>query len=170
MREAGRGGTRVPVAEPPLAGGEPAVAWTDHGFEDMSRLDGWLPLTIQLVAGLVFVLAIGRGSRRWWVRWMPVVAVAALLTALGVRWYVVSEGLTGDPAPLLFWAWTAFAGAALTVLVLGWRSAHWWHRIASAAAIPLCLLCAVLLLNIWVGYVRTVDAAWNFVTVGPPPN
>jgi hypothetical protein len=61
-------------------------------------------------------------------------------------------------------------GAALTVLVFGWRSAHWWQRICSAASIPLCLLCAVLLLNMWVGYVRTVEAAWHFATVGPPPN
>jgi hypothetical protein len=60
-------------------------------------------------------------------------------------------------------------GAALTVLVFGLRSAHWWQRISSAASIPLCLLCAVLL-SMWVGYVRTVEAAWHFATVGPPPN
>jgi hypothetical protein len=61
-------------------------------------------------------------------------------------------------------------GVALTVLVFGWRSAHWWQRICSAASIPLCLLCAVLLLNMWVGHVRTVEAAWHFATVGAPPN
>jgi S-formylglutathione hydrolase FrmB len=160
------------VAVDPFAGGESAVVWVaaDQGFGSTSTLDGWLPLTIQLVAGLVLALAIGRGSRRWWLRWMPIVAVGAILTALTVRWYVVSEGLTGDPAPLLFWVWTGLAGAALTLLVFGWRSAYWWQRIASAASIPLCLLCAVLLLNIWVGYVRTVEAAWNFASVGPAPN
>jgi S-formylglutathione hydrolase FrmB len=156
----------------PFAGGQPAVAWvaSDQGFGDTSTLAGWLPLTIQLVAGLVLALAIGPGSRRWWLRRMPIVAVAAILTTLAVRWYVVSEGLTGDPAPLLFWVWIGLTGAAATALVVGWRSAHWWRRIAYAASIPLCLLCAVLLLNVWVGYVRTVEAAWNFVTVGPPPN
>lgn len=168
----GNGLNRTLDAVNPFAGGAPAGGWVaaDQGFGNTSTLGGWLPLTIQLVAGLVFALAIARGSRRWWVRWMPIVAVAALLTGLGVRWYVVSEGLTGDPAPLLFWLWTGLAGAALTVLVLGWRGAHWWRRVAAAVSIPLCLLCAVLLLNIWVGYVRTVEAAWNFVTVGPPPN
>jgi S-formylglutathione hydrolase FrmB len=87
-----------------------------------------------------------------------------------VHWFVVFEGLTGDPAPLLFWVWAGLTGAALTVLVAGWRGAHWWQRIASAASIPLCLSCVVLLLNIWVGYVRSVDAAWSFFTAGPPPN
>ena len=93
-----------------------------------------------------------------------------VLTALAVRWYVASEGLTGDPAPLLFWVWTGLTGAAVAVLAFGWPSARWWRRIASVVSIPLCLLCAVLLLNIWVGYVRTVEAAWYFVTGGPPPN
>ena len=166
----GNGLMRILVALNPFGGWEPAVVRADQGFSNTSTIDGWLPLLIQLVAGLVFALAIARGSRRWWLRWMPIVAAAALMTTLAVRWYVVSEGLTGDPAPLLFWVWTGLAGAALTVLVFGWRSAHWWQRIASAASIPVCLLCTVLLLNIWVGYVRTVEAAWNFVTVGPPPN
>jgi S-formylglutathione hydrolase FrmB len=66
--------------------------------------------------------------------------------------------------------WTGLTGAAVAVPVFGWPSARWWRRIASAVAIPLCLLCAVLLLNMWVGYVRTVEAAWYFVTTPPPPN
>src|SRR6476661_8847298 len=125
------------IAVDPFAGWEPAAVWVaaDQGFGSVSTLDGWLPLTIQLVAGLAWALAIGRFSRRWWLHWMPIVAAAAILTALAVRWYVVSEGLTGDPAPLLFWVWTGLAGAALTALVFGWRSAHWWQRIASAASI-----------------------------------
>ena len=149
-----------------------AVVWaaSDRVFGHMSMLDGWLPLTVQLVAGLALALAIGVRSRRWWLRWMPIVAVAGIVTALVVRWYIASEGLTGHPAPLLFWVWTGLTGAAVAVLAFGWPSARWWRRIASVVSVPLCLLCAVLLLNIWVGYVRTVEAAWYFVSGGPPPN
>jgi peptidoglycan/LPS O-acetylase OafA/YrhL len=139
-------------------------------FGQTSMLDGWLPLTVELVAGLVLVLAIGFRSRRWWLRWMPIVAAVAVLTALAVRWYVASEGLAGDPAPLRFWMWTGMTGAAMAILVFGWSSARWWRRIVSVVSIPLCLLCAVLMLNLWVGYVRSVDGAWYFVTGGPPPN
>jgi RsiW-degrading membrane proteinase PrsW (M82 family) len=94
-------------------------------------LDGWLPLTIELAAGLVLALAIGRRSRSWWLRWMPFAAVAGILMTLAVRWYVVYEGLAGDPAPLLFWVWTGLTGMAMAALVFGWSSARWWRRIAS---------------------------------------
>ena len=139
-------------------------------FGQTSMLDGWLPLTVELVAGLMLVLAIGFRSRTWWLRWMPIVAALGVLTALAVRWYVASEGLAGDPAPLRFWVWTGMTGAAVAILVFGWPSARWWRRIVSVVSIPLCLLCAILMLNLWVGYVRTVDSAWYFVTGGPPPN
>ena len=106
-------------------------------FGQISMLGGWLPLTIELVAGLMLVLAIGFRSRGWWLRWMPIVAVVGVLTALAVQWYVASEGLTGDPAPLRFWVWTGLSGAAVAMLVFGWSSARWWRRIISVLSIPL---------------------------------
>ena len=35
---------------------------------------------------------------------------------------------------------------------------------------PLCLLCAALALNLWVGYFPTVQTAWNQLTAGPLPD
>ena len=80
----GNGSAGILIAVDPFAGGEPAAVWVaaDQGFGSVSTLDGWLPLTIQLVAGLALVLAIVRFSRRWWLQWMPIVAAAAILTAL----------------------------------------------------------------------------------------
>ena len=40
----------------------------------------------------------------------------------------------------------------------------------SALALPLCLLCAALALNLWVGYFPTVQNAWNQLTAGPLPD
>jgi len=133
-------------------------------------LGGWLPLTVQLVTGIALAAAIGVRSRRWWIRWMPVVVVLGIGTAVAVYWYIASEGLAGDPAPLMFWIWTGLSGAAVAALALGWPSARWWRRIVSGAAVVLSLLCVVLMLNIWVGYARTAQGAWDFVTVGPLPN
>ncbi len=140
------------------------------GIANASMLHGWLPWTVQLATAAVLLAAVAERSRDWWLRWMPIVTGVAVLSAVVVRWYLTSEGLVGDPAPGLFWVWTAVTGGAVAVLVLGWRNASWWHRGMTAVAVPLCLLCTVLLLNMWVGYARTVQAAWNFVTAGPPPN
>jgi S-formylglutathione hydrolase FrmB len=149
-----------------------AVSWlaANGGFGATSMLDGWLPLTMESGAAVLLALAIGMRSRRWWVRWMPIVIAAAIITILLVRWYVASEGLAGDPAPLLFWVWCGLTAAAVAVAALGWRSARWWRRIVSLVSIPMCLLSVVLLLNIWVGYARTTQSAWNFISGGSPPN
>ena len=60
----GNGLMRILVALNPSAAGEAAVIRADQGFGNTSTIDGWLPLLIQLVAGLVLALAIARGSRR----------------------------------------------------------------------------------------------------------
>ena len=39
--------------------------------------------------------------------------------------------------------------------------ARGWQRGASLASVPLCLLSAVLMLNLWVGYFPTVQSAWG---------
>ena len=78
--------------------------------------------------------------------------------------------LAGDPAPSSLWIWIGLSGLAVAVAVLGWRGSRWWRRGVSLLAIPLCLLGAGVALNLWVGYVRTVQDAWNQVTAGPLPD
>ncbi len=103
-----------------------------------------------------------------WLPWAVLVGVSLAVTAY---WYVASEGLAGDnPAPHSLWIWIALSGVAAGVLLAGWRGAQWWRRGVSAAALPLCLLCAALALNLWVGYVPTVQTAWNQLTAGPLPD
>lgn len=124
----------------------------------------------QALTAVVLVLAVGRRSRRWWMLRLPVAVVVGLAVAVGVRWFIDTDGLADDPAPLTLWLWVALTGAAAAALLLGWRSAHWWRRAASIGAVPLCLLSAALALNEWVGYFPTVQAAWNQVTAGPLPD
>jgi S-formylglutathione hydrolase FrmB len=59
---------------------------------------------------------------------------------------------------------------AAAVLILGWRSARRWQRGATLLAVPLCLLSAALVLNLWVGYFPTVQAVWNQLSFGPLPD
>jgi len=139
-------------------------------FEQLSLLHGWLPAAVQVLTLLVTVSATDWRRRRWR-RWgFPVaLIVAAAVTALAYR-YIASLGVAGDPAPASLWLWIAMSGLAIGVLLLGWPGARWWRRGVAVLSVPLCALCAVLALNVWVGYFPTVSTAWNQLTAGPLPD
>jgi S-formylglutathione hydrolase FrmB len=86
------------------------------------------------------------------------------------RWYVASIGVAGDPAPVSLWIWVGLSGAAVALLLLGWRGARWWRRGISALTVPLCLLSAALVVNLWVGYFPTMSTAWSQLTGGLLPD
>jgi S-formylglutathione hydrolase FrmB len=151
-------GSTVIVAAPSLA---------EH---HTSLMHGWLPATIQAVTAAVLLLAVGWRSRRWRLLWLPVVIVVGVVVAAWAHWYITAGGLADDPAPRALWWWIALSGAAVAILVLGWRSALWWRRVMSLVAVPLCLLSTGLALNLWVGYFPTVQTAWNQLTAGPLPD
>jgi S-formylglutathione hydrolase FrmB len=138
-----------------------------HG---LSLLHGWVLPTVEAVAVAVLLLAIGWRSRRWRLLWLPVAIGLGVAAAAGANWYIDSQGVAGDPAPRTLWIWIGLSGLAVGVLVLGWRSAHWWRRGVSLLAVPLCLLSAGLAVNLWVGYFPTVQTAWNQLTAGPLPD
>jgi S-formylglutathione hydrolase FrmB len=144
------------------------TSWLASGHT--SLMHGWVPSTVQVVAGIVLALAVGWRSPRWRMVWLPLAALVGGAVAYGAHWYIVDRGLSEEPAPMALWLWIAMAGLAAAVLILGWRSARRWRRAATLVAIPLCLLCAVLVLNLWVGYFPTVQSAWNQFTSGPLPD
>ncbi len=133
-------------------------------------LGGWLPLTVEILTAVVMVVAIGWRTRRWRLVSVPIAGAVGVVAALAARAYMNSEGLASDPAPLKLWVWTAVLGASVALAVLGFRGARWWRRALSLVAIPLSLVCALLVLNEWVGYYPTVQRAWGDVTSGPLPD
>jgi S-formylglutathione hydrolase FrmB len=136
----------------------------------MSLMHGWVPMTVQVVAAIALGLAVGWRSRRWRLLWLPVAAVVGGMAACGAHWYIADTGLATEPAPRALHVWITLAGMGTAVLILGWRGARWWRRGVSILAVPLCLLCSLLVLNQWVGYFPTVQIAWNQLTSGPLPN
>ncbi|HUH71555.1 MAG TPA: alpha/beta hydrolase-fold protein [Mycobacterium sp.] len=135
-----------------------------------SLMHGWIPTTIQVITAVVLALAVGWRSRRWRVVWLPAAALVGGAVAYATHWYIVDRGLSDEPAPSTLWLWTALTGMAAAVLILGWHSARRWRRGAALLAVPLCLLSAALVVNLWVGYFPTVQSAWNQLTSGPLPD
>jgi S-formylglutathione hydrolase FrmB len=138
-----------------------------HG---VSLLGGWFPLTVEIVTVVVLIAAIGWRTTRWRLLWLPLIAAIGVAAALAGRTYLNSEGLAGDPAPFRLWVWTAVSAAAVAVAVFGFRGAAWVRRGLSVLAIPLALLCALLVLDQWVGYYPSLQRAWGDLTAGPLPD
>jgi S-formylglutathione hydrolase FrmB len=148
-----------------------AAAQAGAGYRGgVSLLHGWLPPTVWAVAAVALVVTIGWRSRRWRLIWLPVAVAVGLILAGWAHWYIDSQGLAGDPAPSSLWIWVGLTGLALAVAVFGWRGNWWWRRGLSLVTVLLCLLSAGLSLNLWVGYFRTVPAAWSALTAGPLPD
>lgn len=135
-----------------------------------SLMHGCVPITVQAVAAVVLVFAVGWRSRRWRLLWLPVAAAVGIAVTCWAYWQIADDGLAGEPAPRTLWMWIALTGVAAAVLLLGWPRTRWWRRAASILAVPLCLASSALTLNEWVGYFPTVQTAWNQLTAGPLPD
>ena len=135
-----------------------------------SLMHGWVPAVVQALSAVLLLMAIGRRSRRWQLLSLPLAATLGAALAGLSHWYIENRGLADDPAPQLLWWWVGGIGAAAAILILGWRTARWWQRSAALISVPLCLLSAALTLNLWVGYLPTVQTAWDQLTAGPLPD
>jgi S-formylglutathione hydrolase FrmB len=136
----------------------------------ISLLNGWAPLALQVITAVVLVLAIGWRTPRWRTRWLPASVVVGLIAVGATYWYIASANLSGGrPAPVDFWIWVGLAGLAIAVAALGWRRNRWWRRGASLLAVPMCALCVALAVNLWTGYLPTVQSAWDQATGRPLP-
>ncbi|MEU7629358.1 alpha/beta hydrolase-fold protein [Nocardia sp. NPDC049220] len=138
-----------------------------HGI---SLLHGWLPTTVEILAVMFLVVAVARGTRRWWQIQLPVCVLVGFIATAAARWYVADRGLASDPAPALLWGCVGGTAAAVAVAILGWPGTRRWRRAVAILAIPLALSSTSLVLNQWVGYYPTAQSAWSALTAGPLPN
>ena len=129
-----------------------------------SLTHGWMPVTAQVVTGLVLVAALRRRRR------LIAAGAFGVAAAAAAHWYIASQGLAGDPAPQALWIWIALTGFTAAALVTRCRHRRWWRRAAALAAVPLCVLCTALAVNQWTGYFPTVATAWGQLTAGPLPD
>ena len=109
----------------------------------LSLMHGWIPVTVQVVAAIALVAAIGWRTRRWRLVWLPWAALCGVALTAATYWYIASQGLAGNPAPRSLWVWIGLSGAACACAGRGLAQ----ERVGGAAAsrwlaLPLCLLCA----------------------------
>ncbi|MDF0528638.1 alpha/beta hydrolase-fold protein [Tsukamurella sp. 8F] len=135
----------------------------------VSLLTGWLPTTVFIIAALLVIAALFRRRARWYLIALPICAVVGVVCALAARTYMDSEGLAGDPAPFWLWLWIGAAGAALAAWILRLRRGGWVGRTVPLLGVVSALVAAVLVVNQWVGYYRTVQVAWASLSAGPLP-
>ena len=98
-----------------------AVTLSEQIRCDLSLMHGWIPTTVQVIAVVALIAAIGWRTRRWRLIWVPWAALVGVALAVTAYWYVASEGLADNPAPHALWIWIGLSGAAAGVLVAGWR-------------------------------------------------
>jgi S-formylglutathione hydrolase FrmB len=143
-------------------------------YHGVSLLHGWLPVGVQVLAGLVLAasmlwLAV-RGDRRR-LRWLVPGMTVAGLAAVGIaRWRLGDQDLAADPAPWSMWLWIGLTGAAGAALLgARVRPGRWW-RAGATASVLLALLCVGVQANSWVGYLPTVTEAYDQLTAAPMPD
>ena len=49
--------------------------------QHISLMHGWVPATVQALAGATLLVALGRRTRRWTLRWLPVAGVVGIAAA-----------------------------------------------------------------------------------------
>ncbi|WP_112238244.1 alpha/beta hydrolase [Kribbella monticola] len=127
--------------------------------DQVSLLTGWLPLTLQLGAGLALIVAVGWRDPRWRTRRVPIIAACTVLFGALAAWVVApSVGMT-DPLPVTVWIWLSAAFGALLVLAVGWSSARWHRRLTAVVAAVLAAVVGANGINQFVGYFPTVNDA-----------
>ncbi|MDT5064048.1 MAG: hypothetical protein QOK02_203 [Mycobacterium sp.] len=143
---------------------------TIHALSSPSLIDGWVPLSVEVVTGLALIRAIPWRSRRWKLVLLPVLGAVGIAAAALAHWALRMLGWAGEPAPWQLWFWVGLSALAVGVAAAGWPGANWTRRNLGVFAVSFCLLSTGLTVNGWIGYVPTVDAAWNQVTGGPLPD
>lgn len=139
-------------------------------LEHASLTNGAIPVVTEALGMVLLGLAVLPHDWRWLRVWLPIATVCGLITAACARWYLNSAGVISGVTPLKLWFWVAAIALAAVLLVAGWRRGRWNRRAVALSAVATSLVCAVVTVNAWLGYLPTVGAAWTGLVGGPLPD
>ncbi|GAA2775758.1 alpha/beta hydrolase [Mycolicibacterium pallens] len=136
---------------------------------NLSLISGLIPLTLQLLAVIAIVVAIGRGrSRRWLLRSLLLAVLVGVALTAAVTLYVRNQGWSAEPVSVGTVFWTGMIGFAVTIVIAGWSGSAWWRRLMSVLSVLMAVVCALAAVNTATGYLPTVRAAWLRATGTQP--
>lgn len=136
---------------------------------NLSLTSGPIPLTLQLLAIVAIVVAVGRGRTKEWLRrWLLVAVLVGVGLAAAARLFVRDQGWSAEAISFGTVFWTAMFGFSATLLIAGWHGSAWWRRMVSVLAVVLMVVCGFAALNTATGYFPTVRAAWLRLTQTEP--
>ena len=136
----------------------------------VSLFGGWFPPTVQGVAIVAMLTAIGWRNRRWRLMWVPLSMLMATAVALGTYWILAHRDLAPQAAPLSFWIWLSATAMMAVLVVVGWMGTTWWRRALSLAAVLLTATAVALAANQWAGFFPTTGRAWQALSSQPLPD
>ncbi|MGV0815310.1 alpha/beta hydrolase-fold protein [Mycolicibacterium boenickei] len=136
---------------------------------NLSLTGGLIPITLQLLALVAIVVAIGRDrSREWLQRWLLVAMLVGVGLAAAARLFVRDQGWSAEAISFGTVFWTAVFGFAATVLIAGWKGSAWWRRLVAVLSVVMVVVCGLAALNTATGYFPTVRSAWLRLTQTEP--
>ncbi len=127
------------------------------GVLGWSLLVGRVPLALSIAGVLGELWLLYRRDRGWWLRVVPIVAGATVLSVLLLVWWVDDVWQPfPDPLPprVVFWIGVALGGIGLAGVRL--VRGPWWHRGAAVVAVALVFTMAAMKVNAFYGEFPTV--------------
>lgn len=65
-----------------------AIVLPEQFRQHLSLMHGWIPMTVQVMAAVALLVAIGRRTRRWRLVWLPWALVVGAALMAAANWYI----------------------------------------------------------------------------------
>lgn len=127
---------------------------------DWRLYEDWLPVLLLVLGWTAVALLLARRDRRWWLVWVPVVAVASVAVALLVG-VIVDDWWRPfpDSLPRTVLEWTAVAAFGVGLAAARMKSLPWAGRAAAVAAALAVVVMSVNQINAFYHQYPTLRAA-----------
>lgn len=132
---------------------------------EISVVDGWFPIALYGLAGLLLLYLLFRERSASWVLTAFVLLIIGALVAGSALWVSVNLfDAFGGPVADAAWIWVPAAGAGILLAIWNlWRS-RWWRKIIALAAIPIFAATAAVGINAAYGLDTTIGAMLHLST------
>ncbi len=127
------------------------------GLDEVSIIDGLVPVVIYCLTAIAVVLGLGWRSGIWRRQVMIGIPGAVVITAVGGV-FDKSFNVVGYDYPSTFYVWVAVVVLCIVAAVVGWPGERAGGRVASLLAVPLSVILMGQVVNAHYAYYPTIAA------------